>query len=988
MPDYSTKQTSPAARRSLGTRLRLRGAQLLGIVRTRVLDPLRKSGPVVAEILPVAERAARFLARLNPNNPKLLARSAALSLKVGRNASAFSSINTALALEPNDASLQGALIRGLVSLGHFAEGEESASRALQTWPDNVSILELRGECRAAQANFSGAKEDMEKIAAVCEAADDQEKQRLEFFRSGGHALLRVGRTESAEDVLRAGLAQYPEHPTLKHLLALCYAAQGRRTEAIALWREQLVRDPENETAAAALVFHLVRWSGGRKGVVGGGRGNVLLVNALTPGDSMSDIVLALSSGDREGALRSWREQRAQILPKDVPSYSKMLANLFRLLRQLDQPALLVAIGDEEDLIVNNPAPSFPQRQAIRLYIRTLVDMHETEKARAILTDERYFQPETEDDQASLAELLFAERRLDESLATARAAASQFPQSFRAHRMVARGLAGKRDHAAVGEYIESVHARGLLNGVQLGKIATLAGQNTLAERLFGESLNPRDAETIKAYTDFLQRTGRWQNILELGARYNTVFKTDWYLRTTLDEVQNLARTLEFPPEDDDDDGNALIGVYEEVLRRAPTTRISDGPLRVAMVIGTLGPGGAERQCRILCSELAHQIERGRIAEVKVFVGNLFQSDRDSFHQEGIEKTGASVVQYQERSERLNASDVVEDETMAQLLMALQPAIRCQQVLQLYKHLRDFKPDIVHAWLDNAIYAAGLSTALLPNARLVGRWGSLPPTVQRVSSAQEHEQASALREAYGSLMRLAKVQFYSNARLTADTYAEWIGVPSSDILVVKNGIDFSNLTRDAAARARIRGDLGIPQDAAVIGTTIRLGSEKRPFMWLDIAEKVAAKCDNAAFIIVGDGPLLEDVQAKVKELAHAKVHIVGRQSNVSDWYSAMDVNLMTSSVEGLSNTILESSYMGLPVVAYDVGGMSEAVESGQTGFLLEEADVDGMADVLVRLVTEPELRKAIGEKGHAFVAESFDPIKMCDSVLAIYDELLKR
>jgi glycosyltransferase involved in cell wall biosynthesis len=379
---------------------------------------------------------------------------------------------------------------------------------------------------------------------------------------------------------------------------------------------------------------------------------------------------------------------------------------------------------------------------------------------------------------------------------------------------------------------------------------------------------------------------------------------------------------------------------------------------------------------------------KVADVKVFVANLSRNKRDAFRRAGIESSGISVIEYHSRAKRLSTYDVLEDTEAAKLVSSFQPPSRRQVALQLYEQLQEFDPDIVHAWLDNTIYVSGLVSALLPKARLVGRWGSLPPTVQRESSPQERNHATVLRHAYLSLIKESKVQLYSNSRGTAEFYADWIGVPRSEILVVKNGIDFSSFERSEAARQRIRSKLGIDPDAVVIGTAIRLGSEKRPFMWLDIAEKVAAQRSGAAFVIVGDGPLLDEVRRRAKTLKHAKVHIVGRQMNIADWYNAMDVTLMTSSVEGLSNTVIESAYMELPVVAYDVGGMAEAVHDGDTGFLLPEGDVEGAVNALVRLIDDSELLADMGAKAHDFAADNFNPEKMTDSVMAIYDELLKR
>jgi glycosyltransferase involved in cell wall biosynthesis/tetratricopeptide (TPR) repeat protein len=984
-PNGHFLQNRPFAKEaSLWPRLRRRFLADLKRGKATLVDTAARHVPPA-----LAERIMEQALRIMPNSPKLLVVSAKLSMRSGNNLKALSALRNALEVDPENDAVRMTVIKGLTNLGDFAEGEITATQILKKMPDNITFLEMRASCREGLGKESEATEDWRSIAAACEAAL-QEKAEPGLYQAGGAALLKIKKLAAAEALLLDGLKNFPEQTELCNLLALCYAAQGRKCDALRVWQEALARNPQNTGVATALISHMMRWGGSPQTGSRRPREGIALVESLCPVDPVVKTVAVLLDRGQEAALEAWQTQR-DLLASNLPGYIKILGNLFRALRQIDQPELLVAIGDREDLISRNPVPSASQRRLINLYLRCLLAQHQTAKVREILTAEGYSRPSSEEEQVLFAELLFAEKKIEECLTCAQRVAKQFPRSFGAHRMVVRGLVGKRDHAAVEDYIAMLEEHGVMDRTQLGRLAETAGQVELAERYFKCALRPHDLNAIKAYTGFLQKTGRWKSILELGSRYSAAFNSDWYLESTLEEVRELSETLRFDSEQEeqtDRASSALVAVYEEILRKAPKAVCSTRARRLAMVIGTLGPGGAERQCAILCQQLARCAKEGRIAEVRVFVGNLTQNSRNGVRRESIESAGVPVIEYYSRAKRVSAHDVIEDRETADLMMSFQPSIRRQTVLQLYEHLRGFNPDIVHAWLDSAIYVSGLVSALLPRARFVGRWGSLPPTVQRVSSPQERNHAAVLRRVYKSLIEQSTVQFYSNAQPLSDFYADWIGVDRSKILTVKNGIEFSSLQKSAEARQRIRESLEIPPNAVVIGATIRCGSEKRPFMWLDVAERVAAQRPGTAFIIVGDGPLLDDVRRRAKTLTHAKVHVVGRQMNISDWYNAMDITLMTSSVEGLSNTVLESAYMRLPVVSFEVGGMAEAVINRETGLLLPEKDIDGVVHALIRLIDHPDMRIGLGVNAQKYAAENFHPESMCNSVLAIYDELLGR
>ena len=146
-----------------------------------------------------------------------------------------------------------------------------------------------------------------------------------------------------------------------------------------------------------------------------------------------------------------------------------------------------------------------------------------------------------------------------------------------------------------------------------------------------------------------------------------------------------------------------------------------------------------------------------------------------------------------------------------------------------------------------------------------------------------EAEDYRRTYGLIRRqFPDAKFVANTKATASSFCRWLGWEERAVDVIYNGYDFSEMTPAIGARANIRRDLGIPLEAYVFGGVFRMSEEKRPFLWLRIADEISRKYDGEVhFVIVGDGPLFETVLRRLAEHPQPNVHVVGRKSNIADW-----------------------------------------------------------------------------------------------------------
>jgi glycosyltransferase involved in cell wall biosynthesis len=142
------------------------------------------------------------------------------------------------------------------------------------------------------------------------------------------------------------------------------------------------------------------------------------------------------------------------------------------------------------------------------------------------------------------------------------------------------------------------------------------------------------------------------------------------------------------------------------------------------------------------------------------------------------------------------------------------------------------------------------------------------------------------------------------------------------------------------------------------------------------------------IVGDGPMLEPLQAKARALGIREDCVFARATfEVTEWLRAMDIFVLPSLSEALSNALMEAMACGCPVVASNVGGNPELVRNGETGLLFKPGDVERLAVALQVLVENQSLRERLADAGAKFVQERFSIRASAERMGEIYEQLLR-
>jgi len=223
-------------------------------------------------------------------------------------------------------------------------------------------------------------------------------------------------------------------------------------------------------------------------------------------------------------------------------------------------------------------------------------------------------------------------------------------------------------------------------------------------------------------------------------------------------------------------------------------------------------------------------------------------------------------------------------------------------------------------------------------------------------------------------------------------EKIRVPENKIRRICNGVDTKIFHPSQSPENSIVGCPFASSDALVlIGTVGRMHGVKDQMnlvhAFLHVLKMRPNFKDIARLVLVGDGPLRQEAVSVISEAGFGELAwIPGERNDVADVLRGLDIFVLPSKAEGISNAILEAMATGLAVIATSVGGNPELVLDGQTGRLVEAENPVAMADVLIEYLDNIEQIKEHGEKGLRQVLDHFTLDSMVDRYMAVYDERL--
>jgi glycosyltransferase involved in cell wall biosynthesis len=171
--------------------------------------------------------------------------------------------------------------------------------------------------------------------------------------------------------------------------------------------------------------------------------------------------------------------------------------------------------------------------------------------------------------------------------------------------------------------------------------------------------------------------------------------------------------------------------------------------------------------------------------------------------------------------------------------------------------------------------------------------------------------------------------------------------------------------------------------------RLREQKNPLAFVEGAARVARDRPDVQFVLLGDGPLRAEVEARVRDLDLAAcIHLAGWRDDAYRLLAAADVVTLTSRWEGTPYALLEAMAWSLPVVATAVNGCPEVVRDAETGFLVPPGDDIAWAEKVIEVLADPARARAMGRQGRKQVEERFTLQQMVARVEELYRQVVQR
>lgn len=207
------------------------------------------------------------------------------------------------------------------------------------------------------------------------------------------------------------------------------------------------------------------------------------------------------------------------------------------------------------------------------------------------------------------------------------------------------------------------------------------------------------------------------------------------------------------------------------------------------------------------------------------------------------------------------------------------------------------------------------------------------------------------------------------------------------VILNGISASRLAT-SSERQEVRRRHGAAPGDLVLLFVGYLEPAKRPDRFVRVLAAVCREHPGTRAWVVGDGPLRGETERLAEALGLGeRISFVGAREDVAEYMNAADVFVVTSDTEGIPAVVLEAGYLGLPVVATNVGGLSECVWDGETGLLVEDVSEDQLAEAILELAFDDDLRKSMGERARERVRGKLMIDQIASEYLGFYEELLQ-
>lgn len=323
-----------------------------------------------------------------------------------------------------------------------------------------------------------------------------------------------------------------------------------------------------------------------------------------------------------------------------------------------------------------------------------------------------------------------------------------------------------------------------------------------------------------------------------------------------------------------------------------------------------------------------------------------------------------------------------QVLPELRRSLNPFQDWRALRAIRRAIRNFQPQLVHTHS---------SKAGILGRRAAHQLGI--PAVHTVHGSSFHfGQNPLLYHAYRWSERLAAGwcdHLITVCDSMIDQYVAAGVAPREKFTTIYSGMDVDSFLKPNRPAADVRSELGLAPSDIVFGKVARLFHLKGHEYLIEAAAAVVAQVPNVKFLLVGDGILRKQFEARIAELGltrHFRFAGLVAPEAVTDYLHAMDAVVHTSDWEGLARVLPQGLLAGKPVISFDIDGAPEVCIPDETGLLVEHRNVDQLSRAMLRLAEDEPLRRRLGETGRQRFTEQFRHQNMTARIRDVYQEVL--
>lgn len=309
-----------------------------------------------------------------------------------------------------------------------------------------------------------------------------------------------------------------------------------------------------------------------------------------------------------------------------------------------------------------------------------------------------------------------------------------------------------------------------------------------------------------------------------------------------------------------------------------------------------------------------------------------------------------------------------------VLGKKPGFSVKTVLDLAKLIAKLKPHVIHSHNLGPLIYSGISSA----------FGTLCPVLQGEHSLLTPDECSPRRLRQRRILYRGCRKVHTVSKELRDQLLQ-LGFPPAKVEVIVNGVDTTRFIPADKQTARKQINLGqLDAKAFVIGMVGRFGAFKRHSLLIDAFNEVAAERPDLHLLLVGDGG---PESARVRDQGQKspvsnRIHFAGFQQDVRPYYQAMDLLVVPSVNEGLSNAILEGMACSLPVLANQVCGNAEVIHHKQDGLVADLDTAKKLAEELKNVLAVPSDLAKMGQMARENVVSRFSIKRMVEQYETLY------